>query len=103
MDLQHLAEAALQSPVPIALITGAVAIIGGRWIIDAKDAQLKVKDEQIAALQLWMPANIVEQLEATKKLYELRHADASEAIELLSNQSLSQQQIRERLELLIGD
>jgi hypothetical protein len=115
MDAQRLFEAGLQSPVLVVLITSAVGLFVGRQIIDAKNeqiktkdeqiktlkdthaAEVKVKDEQIAALERWVPANIVEQLEATKRLYQLRLDDANAAIELMSNQTLSEQQKHESL------
>jgi hypothetical protein len=125
MDLQRLLEAGLQSPVLVVLITGLFALVGGQWLIRSKDeqlktkedqintlkeahaAELKVKDERIAALERWMPTNALDQLEAMKKLFQMEIDETKAHSERLSAKlevtSISAEEERLKLEVMIRD
>src|SRR5262245_55246694 len=108
-----LVNALLTSPVLVALSPAVLALIGGKYLLQAKDERitslkeahegaLKAKDERIAALELLIPANLKAHLDGMVAFYETRseqlHKDLeSKQKELDENRDLSDRQ-REELQ-----
>jgi hypothetical protein len=108
MVWQSLIEAALQSPVLIALITGLVALVVGQQVIKAKDEQIKTKEEHIKALgeakeeQLKAKDAIIAQLETLAPARILDHVVAQKTffeqqIEFVEQRSRDAQEQLSRL------
>ena len=92
MSADDLIKALLTSPVLVAVVTGFVAVFVGTGVNRLKDerivalkeahaAELKAKDTELAAAQLWSPAKMKEQVEAMMRLNEIRTEQLNAALE----------------------
>ena len=115
MSADDIVKTLATSPVLIAAIPAAIALVGGRYLLQAKDerlaalkeahaAELKARDERIAVLA---PAGLREELDAIKAFYQERAEQLSNDRDtarkaLEDSQDLNAKE-RERLEAELRD
>src|SRR5437879_10955287 len=102
----EVARALLTSPVLVAVVYGLVSILVGRLILQAKEEQLKSKDQAIEALKLahsaelqvrdaeiaqaersiLMPASMLEQAEAMRQFFDVEAKQYANQVERLTSE-----------------